>query len=428
MFFQRSLKFLLLAFVVSGTPAMATSTAATPEAIVAHYADIALATYTDSLTVARRLHDTIEQLISDPTEQNLLAARTAWISARIPYQQSEAFRFGNPIVDDWEGRVNSWPLDEGLIDYVQVQHYGMESDENPFYAANIIANPNLKIGGQTLDARHITPALLSDSLHEIDGVEANVATGYHAIEFLLWGQDLNGTQPGAGARAASDYDVSDCTGGHCERRGDYLRAASQLLIQDLEEMVANWQIDGAARTALYSRSVTEGLATITTGMGSLAYGELAGERTRLGLMLHDPEEEHDCFSDNTHWSHFYDAKGIQNVYLGTYRRIDGSLLQGPSLSSLVASTDPALDQTLQSHLNQTEKTAQALVDSALAGEPFDVMIAPGNTAGGAKIQAFVDALVAQTKVTEQVITRLELGQVNIEGSDSLDNPAAVQSR
>ena len=31
---------------------------------------------------------------------------------------------------------------------------------------------------------------LENKLHEIGGNEANVATGYHAIEFLLWGQDL----------------------------------------------------------------------------------------------------------------------------------------------------------------------------------------------------------------------------------------------
>ena len=59
-----------------------------------------------------------------------------------------------------------------------------------------------------------------------------------------------------------------------------------------------------------------------TGLGSLSYGELAGERMKLGLMIHDPEEEHDCFSDNTHASHFFDALGIRNVYLGTYRRVD----------------------------------------------------------------------------------------------------------
>ncbi|MBS97918.1 MAG: peptidase [Oceanospirillaceae bacterium] len=400
--------------------------ATTAEAVVEHYADIALAKYEDSLTSAQALKSAVEALIASPSEETLRAARSAWIDARVPYQQSEAFRFGNPVVDDWEGRVNAWPLDEGLIDYVSTDRYGSESYENPFYTANVIANPQLEISGQTIDATEITPALIQQ-LHEIDGVEANVASGYHAIEFLLWGQDLNGTKPGAGERPWTDFDTSNCTHGHCERRSQYLLSATNLLISDLEEMVGAWKEGGEARQFLDSKNGKEGLAVITTGMGSLAYGELGGERTKLGLMLHDPEEEHDCFSDNTHWSHYYDAKGIQNVYLGQYTRIDGTLVDGPSLSDLVAEADPALDQKMRQHLNTTQQNAQAMVDSAQSGAPFDVMIAPGNTEGGQLIQSFVDSLVAQTGVTEEVIAKLELSDVHVEGSDSLDNPSAVMA-
>ena len=253
----------------------------------------------------------------------------AWIAARVPYQQSEAFRFGNAMVDDWEGKVNAWPLDEGLIDYVATG-YGSESDENPFYTANIIANTTLKVGGVEIDVTNIDKKLLSETLHEIDEVEANVATGYHAIEFLLWGQDLNGTNPGAGNRPATDFDLTNCTNGNCDRRRDYLTASTELLIDDLQEMTNNWTANGAARAELIAKGEEGGLASILTGIGSLAYGELAGERTKLGLMLHDPEEEHDCFSDNTHNSHFYDAKGIKNVYLGQYTRTDGSVVSGAS--------------------------------------------------------------------------------------------------
>ncbi|TCK03583.1 imelysin family protein [Marinobacterium mangrovicola] len=402
--------------------------AATPsqEAVVDHYADIALAIFEDSLTTAKTLQSAVDALIANPSEETLQAAREAWIAARVPYQQSEAYRFGNAVVDDWEGKVNAWPLDEGLIDYVSTDSYGTESYENPFYTANVIANPSLEISGQTIDASEITPALL-EQLHEIDDVAANVASGYHAIEFLLWGQDLHGTNPGAGERPYTDYDSANCTGGNCERRADYLKAATDLLISDLEEMVGNWKEGGAARTDLESKSAAEGLAVITTGMGSLAYGELGGERTKLGLMLHDPEEEHDCFSDNTHWSHYYDAKGIQNVYLGSYTRVDGTEVTGPSLSDLVAGADSDLDKSMREHLDSTMDQGQAMVDSAAAGAPFDVMIAPGNTEGGQLVQNFVDALVAQTGVTEQIIAKLELGDVQVEGSDSLDNPDAVLS-
>ena len=109
--------------------------------------------------------------------------------------QTEAFRFGNKIVDDWEGKVNAWPLDEGLIDYVD-ESYGTASDSNPLFAANVIANKSLTVGGRKVDASKITKELLAETLQEAERIEANVATGYHAIEFLLWGQDLNGTGPG----------------------------------------------------------------------------------------------------------------------------------------------------------------------------------------------------------------------------------------
>jgi len=395
--------------------------AATPEAVLEHYADVAHATYGDALQTATTLQQAVDALISAPTETNLAAARGAWVAARHPYQQSEAFRFGNPIVDEWEGKVNAWPLDEGLIDYVAAS-YGGESDENPYYTANVVANPTLKVFGRELDARAITPALLAETLHEIDGVETNVATGYHAIEFLLWGQDLNGTRPGAGARPASDYDVRNCSWGNCGRRAAYLRAVTDLLVEDLQWMTDQWAVDGAAREALRQQGAQAGLAAIFTGMGSLSYGELAGERMKLGLMLHDPEEEHDCFSDNTHWSHYDDARGIQNVYTGTYRRADGTELSGPSLADLVAARDPAADARLRERLDATLAKMQVLVDTAQAGEAYDQMIGAGNSTGNAKVKAAIDALIEQTKAIEQAVGVLGLDAIAFEGSDSIDAP------
>lgn len=398
--------------------------APTADAVLSTYADIALATYEDSLTTAKALQASVNTLLANPTEANLAAAKTAWKAARVPYQQSEAYRFGNAIVDDWEGRVNAWPLDEGLIDYVD-SGYGSESDENPFYTANIVANKTVKVGGVTVDASKIDKKLLAETLHEIDDVEANVATGYHAIEFLLWGQDLNGTNPGAGNRPVTDFDLNSCTGGNCDRRRDYLSAATDLLVDDLEEMVGNWEANGTARADLMAKGPQGGLSTILTGMGSLSYGELAGERTKLGLMLHDPEEEHDCFSDNTHWSHYYDAKGIQNVYLGQYIRVDGSVVKGASLSQLVSAAAPALDEELRAKLNNTDKAMKVMADTAEAGNPFDVLIGADNPEGNQIVQDAVDALTDQTQSIEQAIAVLNLDGIELEGSDSLDNPTAV---
>ena len=423
---MRLLTGLVLAFSLTGCASLTTpSKPAEPADILTTYSEIAEAGYTDSVTLAKVLRTKIHALLANPTEANLQAAREAWIASRVPYQQTEVYRFGNEIVDDWEGRVNAWPLDEGLIDYVDTASYGEESDENLFYTANVIANKTLRLGNQKIDTRKITAELLAETLHEADENEANVATGYHAIEFLLWGQDLYGTEVGSGERPASDYSLNNCTGGNCDRRRDYLSVATDLLISDLEEMAANWQEGGEAREALAAKGTEGGLATILIGMGSLSYGELAGERTKLPLMLHDPEEEHDCFSDNTHNSHFYNTVGIRNVYLGEYTRIDGSKVKGPSLSDLVKTKDAALDKQLRAELDASLNAASAIVKSAEQGSPFDVLIAAGNKQGNALVQGLVDGLTTQTRSIEAVMSLLGIENTELEGSDSLDDPASV---
>ncbi|MEM8855381.1 MAG: imelysin family protein [Pseudomonadota bacterium] len=412
---------ILAAATVLGVSAAAAETST--DAILTTYADIAHAAYEDSLHTAEALDAAIDALIANPSTATLLAARAAWIEARVPYQQTEVYRFGNAIVDEWEGKVNAWPLDEGLIDYVDAG-YGTESDENALYTVNVIANPQITVNGKAVDASSITPALLTETLHEAEEVEANVSIGYHAIEFLLWGQDLNGTAPGAGSRPASDFDTANCTNGNCDRRAQYLKTASDILLTDLQEMVDAWGPDGAARTGLME-DPDAGLSAILTGMGSLSYGELAGERMKLGLLLHDPEEEHDCFADNTHNSHYFNAIGIRNVYTGHYKRVDGTVVEGPSLSDRMADVDGALNEEMLTALGTTVTAMAAMKARAESIEAYDQMIGEGNAEGNAVVQAAIDALVAQTPSIERIVAALDLGAIDIEGSDSLDDPDAV---
>lgn len=393
-------------------------------AILKTYADIAHASYEDSLFSAITLHSKISDLVASPSSKSLSAARRAWKNSRVPYQQTEVFRFGNAIVDDWEGRVNSWPLDEGLIDYTDPTLYSSGSDQNGLYGANVIANRSLLFNGKKIDASVITKQLLREHLHEAGGIEANVAIGYHAIEFLLWGQDLNGSGPGAGRRPYTDYSISACTGSNCDRRAAYLLTAASILVEDLREMTSAWSQGGPAREAIYSKGRL-GLTNIITGMGSLSYGELAGERMKLGLLLHDPEEEHDCFSDNTHNSHYYNAMGIRNVYLGRYTRNDGGVIEGASLASLIKDTAPALHTEMIKHLDKTMDAMGDIVRSAENGTSYDQLIGEGNASGNAIVQAAIDALAAQTRIIEKMTASLRLSRIKFEGSDSLDEPIAV---
>jgi len=406
-------------------PAAASTTAAAPgavdeaagKAVVKHYAEMVYAVYSDSLSTAKALQTAIDAFLATPNDDTLKAAKAAWAAARVPYLQSEAFRFGNTIIDDWEGQVNAWPLDEGLIDYVDKSYE--HALGNPAAGANIIANTEIQVGEEKIDVKDITPEKLA-SLNELGGSEANVATGYHAIEFLLWGQDLNGTGPGAGNRPASDYlEGKGATGGHNDRRRAYLKSVTELLVKDLEEMVGNWAPNVADnyRATLEAEPVNDGLRKMLFGMGSLSLGELAGERMKVSLEANSPEDEQDCFSDNTHYSHFYDAKGIRNVYLGEYTRADGSKLTGPSLSSLVAKADPAADATLKADLEATEAKIQVIVDHALKGEHYDQLIAADNAAGNQIVRDAIASLVKQTGAIEQAAGKLGIANLSPDTAD-----------
>ncbi|WP_237064512.1 imelysin family protein [Loktanella sp. M215] len=391
--------------------------------VVETYADIAAAAYQDSLTTAQSLRDAVAKLTESPSDATLTAARAAWLAARDPYMQTEVFRFGNPIVDDWEGRVNAWPLDEGLIDGVADGYYG--AGENEFAQLNVIATPRFTLSGEEVDASVITPALLSEVLQEADGSEANVATGYHAIEFLLWGQDLVSDAPMAGQRPWTDYaQGADCTGGNCDRRAAYLTVAADLLVDDLSFMADQWGDDGAARAAV-TADPQAGIAAMLTGIGNLSYGEMAGQRVKLGLILHDPEEEHDCFSDNTPSSHYHDVLGMQNVWLGTYTRTDGAVVSGPALSDVVAEADPALAAALTGELAATVAAADALRVAQAGGMHYDMLLQVGNPQGEALINPLIDALVEQSRSIERVSRVLGVNGVVVEGDDTLEAAGEV---
>lgn len=380
-------------------------------AVVNHYSDIAHAVYQDALNSAEQLQHGVENFLSKPSEKGLLALRATWKTARIPYQQSEAFRFGNHVVDDWEGSINSWPLDEGLIDYVDGDYeYALGNIAATF---NIVNSPLINLSGDILDTKKLDPSTLKQ-LNELGGSEANVATGYHAIEFLLWGQDLHGSQLGAGERPYTDYVLGDdCSHGNCQRRGEYLLAASQLLVADLRYMVDQWARgkNDNYRAELASLPSDKGIARMLYGMGSLSLGELAGERIKVSLEANSTEDEHDCFSDNTHWSHYYNGLGIQNIYLGRYQKLDGSLLQGPSIHQLLTAAKVTTANATAAALQHSMTMLTALTEraeSSTAPMKFDMMIAEGNSEGAAILEAILQALVAQTRALETAAKALNI--------------------
>ena len=247
-----------------------TSVPSNTSAAVATYAEIVHASYADSLEAAKDMDRAIQSFVDEPTEESLETAREAWLAAREPYLQTEVYRFYDGPIDNPEdgpeGMINAWPLDEVYIDY---------TEDEP--EAGIINDPEIEIDAESLM-----------ELNEVGG-EENIATGYHAIEFLLWGQDLS--DDAAGMRPHTDY-VADGGAPNAERRALYLVTVSGLLVEHLESLVQAWDEDGDNyREEFENAAPGEGLRRILTGMINLSGFETGGERLQAALDSGSQEDE-----------------------------------------------------------------------------------------------------------------------------------------
>lgn len=341
------------------------------EPVVARYVTLVRASYGASVTSAESMSSAITAFVAAPSEATLGVARTAWLAARTPYGETEAFRFYEGPIDDAdtgvEGQINAWPLDEVYIDYVQGST-----------RAGIVNDPSVTLTVDTLVAKN-----------ELGG-EKNIATGWHAIEFLLWGQDLSTTGPGA--RPATDY----TTAPNAERRKTYLSLVDGLLLDDLRRVRDAWAEGAAYPTAMLAEEPAAALQKILTGLGSLAGAELSGERMTVAYDNKDQEDEHSCFSDNTHADLLANARGIQNVWLGKLGADDGV-----GLDELVAARDEALASRVTSEL------AAALAALEAIPQPFDQALSGADDAPGrVKVRAAIDALKKVATSLGEVATLL----------------------
>jgi len=379
--------------------------------VAEHYVTLARARYQDSMEAALELLLASKALIDAPGEDTLAAAKAAWIEAHSVYSHAEVFRFGNPNVDAWEGAVNGWPMDEGLIDYVAdgyVHHEG-----NPFARFNIIANGGAPITDELIAefGSGADPKAAPES--DMTDVESNVTTGFHAVEFLLWGQDLGTAPDECGARPHTDFvEGEGCTGGACARRRDYLSAATRLLVADLRKMVADWDPRYRLYATTYLELETEEqLDRAIVGLGSLSYAEVASERLQVALLTGDQEEEQSCFSDTSMIAIEHNLRGVEQTYLGRHVMRDGTVVEGASIADLVRAVDPELDARVRAELAASVEFARALAEG---DEPLDTLILPGNDEGNARIRALMALLATQTESLEAVRELLpELAAVGV---------------
>ena len=347
------------------------------------YAEIAYANYSDALSTAKELKTAIDDFVATPTKSSQEAAQKAWRDAREPYGQNEAFRFSEGPIDDEdgpEGLMNAWPLDEGYIDYTQ-------SLLNSGIIANATEFPNLT-------------ATVLEAANEAGG-DANVAIGYHAIEFLLWGQD--NTEPSenkAGQRSYMDYTTAE----NAPRRKEYLQVCSDLLIDNLQSLVDEWAPGKTTnfRATFLGWSEDEAMKTILTGLGMFSKGELAGERMFTAVKGQDQEDEHSCFSDNTHRDMILNAQGIRNVYIGSYVRVNGAVVSGSSIQDLIQ----LLNANMASEMNVL--SAKTISNAEAIPIPFDNALTQEVIGGNGPIMSSVRTLQDQGDKIAEIATAFGL--------------------
>jgi putative iron-regulated protein len=323
--------------------------------VIANYAKNVEANYADALASASELHSAVHELTEAPSAKLLKAARDAWLVSRDPYGESEAFRFYDGPIDNPEdgpeGLINAWPIDESYVDYIT--DVDAETNEETLMNTGIINMPD--------DFPEITEDVLIEA-NEAAG-ETSISTGYHAVEFLLWGQDKSADGPGE--RPHTDY-LTDGDGTHenQDRRGQYLLTAADLLVSNLASVHEQWKADAENYRAEFEAAPAhESLLKMLTGMGELAGGELAQERMNVAYEDKDQENEHSCFSDNTVADLHNNAKSVQNVLLGKYGDNDG-----PGLDDLIAAKNPGLADEMREQI-------QGALDEIDAIEgPFDQAI------------------------------------------------------
>jgi putative iron-regulated protein len=328
---------------------------------IAAYAVGVHASYAVAVEEAATLQKAVAALIAEPSDATLAAARKAWVAARPAYLVTETFRFYDGPIEAIEGRINAWPLDEAFIDAVE----GAPD-------SGLINDPKIPISIAAIDER--------DQV----GDENQVTTGWHAIEFLLWGQDLN--PDGPGNRPVADYFPGK---GNNDRRRQYLGLVTGQLVGDLQRLKAEWasgEADNYAATFL-ALPPREAIGRIVNGMAVLAAHELMSERLAVGLDSGDQEDEHSCFSDTTHQDFVFDMKGIENVWKGSYPGASD-----PGIAELVGRVDPGLAREVNGLL------ADATAKIAKLGDPWDrVLASPPDSPGRRDGEAAVAALGALGK-------------------------------
>jgi putative iron-regulated protein len=339
------------------------------------YAKSVYQRYAAATAKAKDLDLVIQAFVANPTAAGLQNAREAWTAARPSYAITEVYRFYDGPIDDEdgpEGNLNSWPLDENYIDYV-------------------FNKPDSGIINHPQDYPNLIPDEIA-KLNEGDGGEKNIATGWHAIEFLLWGQDRSATGPGN--RTYTDF--VDGQLANADRRRAYLSALSTLLVSDLQGVADEWNPSKASNYVSAFLNDQSKFAAVIESARFLASDELSGERMQVAYESRKQEDEHSCFSDTTSNDIYYNFEGIKNVLTENYG--------GVTFLGILKAKDPNLAAAIEARLVRLEKEFSAF--QALP-EVFDQAIL--NTQDRVLMRQIIDDLKGNEEGTLPGLAQ-EIGQ------------------
>jgi len=343
--------------------------------VVRQYAVNLKANYQDVVAKLVGLQATVDSFVAAPSDAGFQAARAAWLAARPLYGQCEVSRFYGGPLDDAQGRMNEWPIDENFLDYT----YDMPG-------GGIVNQP---------DAYPVIDVDVLKSTDHMGGLE-NLPAGFHAVEFLLWGQRPSQAD-GPGARPYTDY-VDGGTAANQSRRRDYLKAATDLLLSDMQGLVADWDLRNPQSygAVMVAGSPHDGVQNIARGLTDLHISELYYERLLDPYVTMDRKDEESCFSESTYTDLVANDNGVLDTYHGRY-----GTHAGASIADLLTAIDPALAAQIDQQIQAT------MAGIAAIPQPFDhTVISDPHSSDHQKLDTAVQSFWPMQDLYRQMATDL----------------------
>ena len=306
------------------------------DAIINQYVDnVVMPTYSDLKEKNSDLYLSVVDFGNAPSDAKFQAICDAWLAAREPWEQSEAFLFG-PVADfGLDPNMDSWPLDqEAIVNTLKSQQW----------------NDMTWSGDYDEDDEAIAAA-------------QNVR-GFHTLEFLAFrdGKARTLTDQAASDNAA-DYVYNET---NATAWAQYMRNTAQLLVDDVTLLCNEWEDSYANEFKKHNggdftsglsciEQLIDGCIDIAGEVGGAKIGEpydlyMSGKKTEA---LYAVESWYSWHSRDDYTNNIY---SIRNAYYGSR---DGSI-HNNSLSKLVAKYDQELDQKVKQAIDRAAKNIQAI--------------------------------------------------------------------